>query len=368
MKITRTYFVSIACVALFCTGIVIWHLRLEHLRRHAASQAAVARRAAEGGNAKAETRLAGMYYYGLGVPQSYAQALLWYRKAAAQGYPKAEYNIGAIYDTGQGLSRDYVEAIRWYQKAADQGDPDAECGLGSMYYSGRGTPPSRTLALGWFSKAAGQGLARAQYDLAYMYSHGEGLPQDNLTADRWYQKAADQGYEPAQQALGLRSKGLGAWSAVMLAAMFLGSLSVLRGSAWLKRSTLNRQRLPSASAGIFGLFYVALRCYWAYGGFRSFVALDMFLLIENISLGASLAAAASAFAPRAAKLLFGISGALVIGINVIAVAHHGMAFPDSAIRGGCVVNGFLVGVLMPSAVSLWLGRMESSDETSMPPA
>jgi TPR repeat protein len=52
---------------------------------------------ADQGDAAAQWRLGRMYYYGLGVPLEWAEALRWYRKAAEQGHAAARYDLGNMY-------------------------------------------------------------------------------------------------------------------------------------------------------------------------------------------------------------------------------------------------------------------------------
>ena len=51
----------------------------------------------------AQFNLAAMYAKGHGVPQSYAEAVKWYRLAAEQGFAMARANLGLIYKNGQGV-------------------------------------------------------------------------------------------------------------------------------------------------------------------------------------------------------------------------------------------------------------------------
>ena len=46
---------------------------------------------------------------------------MWYRKAADQGDAKAQSNLGAMYCHGQGVAQSYKETAVWFRKAADQG-------------------------------------------------------------------------------------------------------------------------------------------------------------------------------------------------------------------------------------------------------
>lgn len=90
-----------------------------------------------------------MYDHGWGVPQDHAEAVKWYRKAAEQGEAVAQSNLGMMYDQGRGVPQDYAEAIRWYSKAADQGVANAQNNLGVMYRYGQGvTQEQRTPSLG----------------------------------------------------------------------------------------------------------------------------------------------------------------------------------------------------------------------------
>jgi hypothetical protein len=72
------------------------------------------RKAAEAGNADAQTSLGGMYDLGWGVPQNYAEAMKWFRKAAEQGNADAETSLGGMYEWGKGVPQDKAEAAKWY--------------------------------------------------------------------------------------------------------------------------------------------------------------------------------------------------------------------------------------------------------------
>lgn len=99
-------------------------------------------KAAEQGNAMAQTILGAIYRYGNGVPQDYRQAVSWYRKAAEQGSAEAQFNLGNLYRYGRGVSVDCEEAVSWYRKAAEQGYAEAQFNLGIMYATGEGITAS----------------------------------------------------------------------------------------------------------------------------------------------------------------------------------------------------------------------------------
>jgi TPR repeat protein len=69
-----------------------------------------------------------MYGNGQGVPQSYAEALKWFRKAANQGNAAAQFNLGLMYRMGQGVPQNYVLAHMWFNLAISQ-FPMARCFL-----------------------------------------------------------------------------------------------------------------------------------------------------------------------------------------------------------------------------------------------
>ena len=108
----------------------------------------------------------------LGVARDFARAAAWYRKAAEQGDARAQTNLGGMYGNGQGVARDYVQAAVWYRKAAEQGDPIAQFNLGLAYAKGRGVAQDKIQAATWYRKAAEQGFAPAKTELDAMTSSG----------------------------------------------------------------------------------------------------------------------------------------------------------------------------------------------------
>ena len=159
-------------------------------------------KAAEQGNADAQTFLGYCYENGLGVTKDYNEAVKWYRKAADQGNSSAQYNLANFYYNGSGVAKDNAEAFKWYQKAAEQGLPEAQKDLGLCYEQGIGVAKDYTKAAKWFLKAAEQGNADAQYKLGNSYYFGSGVAKDYTEAVKWLRKAAEQGYSDAQSNLG----------------------------------------------------------------------------------------------------------------------------------------------------------------------
>jgi hypothetical protein len=74
---------------------------------------------ADQGNARAQFSLGKMYYIGQGVLRDNAKADAWYRKAADQGFDYAQFNLGVAYeDGGLGVPQDYALAHMWFNLAS----------------------------------------------------------------------------------------------------------------------------------------------------------------------------------------------------------------------------------------------------------
>ena len=146
------------------------------------------------GDAEAQLSLGYMYYEGKGVPQNFAEAVMWHRMAAEQGYAEAQLSLGFMYYEGKAVPQNYAEAVRWFRKSAEQGDVAAQYNLGLMYYEGEGVPRDYAEAARWYRKAAEQGYAAAQFSLGDMYFAGKGVSRDYTKAVMWHRKAAEQSY------------------------------------------------------------------------------------------------------------------------------------------------------------------------------
>lgn len=79
-----------------------------------------------------------LYESGQGVPKDYAEALKWYRKAAEQGDALAQTQLGLMYIKGMGAPKDEAQAMAWLRKAAEQGYASAQAVMGEAYREGIG--------------------------------------------------------------------------------------------------------------------------------------------------------------------------------------------------------------------------------------
>jgi TPR repeat protein len=94
------------------------------------------------------------------VIQDYAEAVDWYRKAAEQGDASAQTKLGIMYDDGRGVTQDYAEAADWYRKAAEQGNALAQTNLGFMYENGSGVLQDAVVAHMWYNIGGANGIER----------------------------------------------------------------------------------------------------------------------------------------------------------------------------------------------------------------
>ncbi len=127
---------------------------------------------AEGGNARAQFRLAVMLHNGRGVTTNRAEARKWFlaalepiRIAANSGTAWAQADMGSYYEDGIIMDVNYREAATWYMRAAEQGYAGAQTNLGVMYANGQGVEPDMKRAIEWFKRAAVQGDSIAKENL-----------------------------------------------------------------------------------------------------------------------------------------------------------------------------------------------------------
>ena len=112
---------------------------------------------AERGSSEDQYNLGTRYERGIGVPQSYPEAIRWYRTAAMNDYPDALYKLCEMSERGQGLPQDYQEALRWCGLAADHGHGRAMFMLGRLYHNAHGVPMDVVRAHMWYNLATANG-------------------------------------------------------------------------------------------------------------------------------------------------------------------------------------------------------------------
>jgi len=112
---------------------------------------------AERGTAEDQYNLGMRYERGIHLPQSYPEAVHWYRLAAMQGYREGQYKLCEMSERGQGLPQDYQEALRWCGLAAEQGHGRAMFIIGRLYHTAHGVPHDLVRAHMWYNLATANG-------------------------------------------------------------------------------------------------------------------------------------------------------------------------------------------------------------------
>src|SRR5579863_1019256 len=87
---------------------------------------------AQAGDASSQVKLGKRYMNGNGIPQDYAEAMIWLQKAL-NADPEAANAIGILYHNGWGVPQDYNRSAEYYRRAAEKGNVPAEFNLGYAY-------------------------------------------------------------------------------------------------------------------------------------------------------------------------------------------------------------------------------------------
>jgi TPR repeat protein len=80
-----------------------------------------------------------------------------FRLAAAQNLDAAQFAIGYLHEKGMGLEQSYSEALSWFWLAAVQGMPWACASVAQAYESGRGAAADKPRAVVWYQRAVDAG-------------------------------------------------------------------------------------------------------------------------------------------------------------------------------------------------------------------
>ncbi len=154
------------------------------------------KKAAEEGNAEAQSQWGLLLATGDSVPQDVEAALSWLRQAAQQGEMTAMFNLGIILENGLGCEVDPDEAALWYWQSAELGDTQAKMKLGTMLLKGKGFT-SGSPAVHAIEASAEKGHPYAQSFYAKLHLDGVGVEPNNEIAEKWFRLSAAQGDESA---------------------------------------------------------------------------------------------------------------------------------------------------------------------------
>jgi localization factor PodJL len=139
------------------------------------------------------------YADGRGVAQDLEQAVFWYMRAAEGGLAPAQYRLASIYEKGTGVRRNPGSAQEWYRRAAQAGNAKAMHNLAVLFAEGAAGKPNLTAASAWFRKAAGHGVRDSQFNAGILYARGLGVKQDYVEAFKWFAIAAHSGDDQARE-------------------------------------------------------------------------------------------------------------------------------------------------------------------------
>jgi hypothetical protein len=135
----------------------------------------------------------------------------------------------------------------------------------------------------------------------------------------------------------------------------------LIGGLTAKKSVRSREQRLTFLTGLSGLLYVGLALFW-YFDVRFLqsraVALCYYCawhLVGGIALGLFLYLGF----PKAATTLLTASALLLVAFNVFVIVRH----LGSATLFFCMGNSLVIGVLIPSAVVLWLYQPKMNDQS-----
>jgi len=184
------------------------------------------------GDAQAEYYLGELCRNGIVIPQSYPQALTWYRRSAENGLGQAYYRIAEMYENGEGVKKDEQAAFQHYRRAASlfyfpayyniaarkadgigteknvqesgewvlriqrgaqRGNPAHLLSLARLRERGLFVARDEALSAAAYQKAALRNDVDAERALAKMYREGRGVRKNLMTAYGWLDDAAHRG-------------------------------------------------------------------------------------------------------------------------------------------------------------------------------
>lgn len=140
-----------------------------------------------------------------GVEKDAAGAAAVAKAAADRGDAKALCNYGSFLMDGTGVEKDEAAALEYWGKSADLGFGPAFNKVGLCHLFGLcGVEKTPSEAVGYFEKAGEKGVAESMFHLAMMYQNAVGVEKDSVTADKYIAMAADHKFPTACLMLALK--------------------------------------------------------------------------------------------------------------------------------------------------------------------
>jgi hypothetical protein len=154
------------------------------------------------------------------------------------------------------------------------------------------------------------------------------------------------------------------FSQITLSLISLGFLWFLIGSLTGKKGLGSREQRLTFLAGLSGLIYVGLDLFWHFDVrfLQSRAVAVGYYFARHLMGGIAVGLLLSIGLPKAAtaaKVLLTASVILLVAINVFVIVRH----LASATLFFCLGNGLFIGVLIPSALVLWLYQPKTNNQS-----
>ena len=173
----------------------IYRLGLPPILPNFARSLSYMQRAADLGETETLVSLAGLYFNGTELEQSFDKAFELNQRAAKLGNPKAHYNLGVAYEFGRGVAIDDLQAFHHYKISAEAGLPLAQHNLGARFANARGVAQDFDSAVFWYSRAASQGSVLSLHCLGRLFLTAQGVERNLQAALGCFILASEQAHE-----------------------------------------------------------------------------------------------------------------------------------------------------------------------------
>ena len=159
-------------------------------------------RGAELGSSLAAYMKGECFFYGVGIQEERAVAVISYKKAISfsddvKEIAPALLALADCHENGYGTVKDAYQAMKLYKRAAESELPIACYHAGRALMLGFGSRPNLAEAREYILNAARHGQVSAMLSLGIFADEGRGIPQNHVDAGIWYNRAIDAEIEKA---------------------------------------------------------------------------------------------------------------------------------------------------------------------------
>ena len=169
------------------------------------------RKVAEEGIPEAECQMGLCYLDGIGVSQSWREAMEWFSRGAMHGHPRAMRQLAMMHHYGMGTVSNIMKALEYYTSAANGGDGVSMKYLGRFFHTGELGVIDEERSKQYYEMAHHRLLElsmekedpEAQCELGFSYLDGEGALLDHYYAVEWFRRAIEKSYPPAINAIAI---------------------------------------------------------------------------------------------------------------------------------------------------------------------